>query len=268
MRYYLGADLGSAYIKLWLTTEDGTPAARMVEQTRVALRSQAGRMVSDLLQRQGLRWEDIGRSAAAGWGRENLPEADDRITDIVALAGGAVELVPGVLTVLDVGGQDTKAIRIGPGGRVLRFVLNDKCAAGTGRFLEMGMHRLGVAPEEFARLAAASTTKVSISSFCTVFAESEVVALVAQGNAPEDIARALEVSVVERVLQLAGGMLEEGPVLLTGGVALNPDVVAVLRARVGGTLHVPEEPQFVGARGAARIARDRDLRAQGGSRGS
>jgi len=264
MAYYLGADLGSSYVKILLMTGEGAVVERAVEPTEVVTRTQSERLVNNVVSAAGLTRRMICRVAASGWGRDNLVDADDRITDIAAVARGAVGVMPGVSGVLDVGGQDTKAIRIGKGGRVLRFALNDKCAAGTGRFLEMATRKLGVSPEEFARIAARSAHQIAISSFCTVFAESEIVGLVAQGTSPEDIARAVEVSTVDRIIQMAGGMLTGGVVLFTGGLALNADLAGVLQDRVEAKIVVPEHPQFVGALGAALIAHDRDGRDEGG----
>jgi predicted CoA-substrate-specific enzyme activase len=217
-------------------------------------------MVEGLLNHAGVDRDDLDAVVATGWGRHLFPGADDRVTDVVSVARGAWELSPDVVGVIDVGGQDTKAIRIGGGGRVLSFALNDRCAAGTGRFLEVGMRRLGVTAEEFSQLASRSKEEVSISSFCTVFADSEIVALVARGTAVEDIARALEVSVVDRIVSLVGGTLGDGAVLLTGGLALNPDLVGILRERLGCEIRIPDEPQLVGALGAALHARDRNRR--------
>jgi (R)-2-hydroxyacyl-CoA dehydratese activating ATPase len=177
------------------------------------------------------------------------------VTEISCHAVGAYHLYPDTGTVIDIGGQDSKVIRVGEGGRVLDFAMNDKCAAGTGRFLEVMAAKLRVSLDELAELSLRSRGEVQISSVCTVFAESEVVSLVARNHPREEIIRGLHRAVVNRVWSMVAGLGVSGEVTMSGGVAKNRGVVALLEERLGRSIHVYEEPQIVGALGAALLAK-------------
>jgi predicted CoA-substrate-specific enzyme activase len=195
------------------------------------------------------------RLVATGYGRHLAAErelADEVISEIKAYGLGAYYLYPDVGTVLDIGGQDSKVIRVGPGGRVLRFEMNDRCAAGTGRFLENMAQALGMAVEAFGPHAlAANGQMVRISSMCTVFAESEVVSLIARGEDSHRVALGLHQAIVDRV----GGMVRRVGVqkrfVFAGGVALNPCLRQLFAQALDMPLSVPDNPQIVGALGAA-----------------
>jgi predicted CoA-substrate-specific enzyme activase len=195
------------------------------------------------------------RLVATGYGRHLAAEravADQVISEIKAYGIGAHHLYPDVGTVLDIGGQDSKAIRVGAGGRVLRFEMNDRCAAGTGRFLENMARTLGMAIEEFGPHALdADGRPVRISSMCTVFAESEVVSLIARGEDSHRVALGLHQAIVDRV----GGMVRRVGVqerfVFAGGVASNPCLQQLFARALGTPLSVPHDPQIVGALGAA-----------------
>jgi predicted CoA-substrate-specific enzyme activase len=195
------------------------------------------------------------RLVATGYGRHLALErelADEVISEIKAYAVGAYHLYGDVGTVLDIGGQDSKVIRVGPAGRVLRFEMNDRCAAGTGRFLENMAHTLGMKIEEFGPHALqANGHPVRISSMCTVFAESEVVSLLARGEDSHRVALGLHQAIVDRV----GGMIRrvgvEERFVFAGGVAYNPCLQQLFAESLEIPLTVPEEPQIVGALGAA-----------------
>jgi len=240
---YLGVDLGSRAIKLAAVRHGRLVASRVAECS-----------FEPLLQARGLL-KDFPSCpvAATGYGRHLAREhfAQKVITEIKAHAIGAQHAFPECRTVLDVGGQDSKVIVLDARGRVERFQMNDKCAAGTGRFLEMMAASLGLTLEDFAEAAARSTTQLTISSMCAVFAESEVVGLRNRGYAGEDIARAVHLSVVDRL----AGMLERagsaGPLVFTGGVARNRFLVETLSRRLGLEVLVPEVPEVMGALGAA-----------------
>lgn len=195
------------------------------------------------------------RLVATGYGRHLAVErelADEVISEIKAYGLGAYHLYPDVATVLDIGGQDSKVIRVGPGGRVLRFEMNDRCAAGTGRFLENMAHTLGLTIDEFGPHALqAGGYSVRISSMCTVFAESEVVSLIARGEDSHRVALGLHQAIVDRV----GGMIRRVGVderfVFAGGVARNPCLKQLFAESLGVSPTVPDEPQIVGALGAA-----------------
>lgn len=198
------------------------------------------------------------RLVATGYGRHLAAErqiADQVISEIKAYGLGACHLYPDVGTVLDIGGQDSKAIAVGPDGRVLRFEMNDRCAAGTGRFLENMAHALGLTVDQFGPHAlAAQGSPVRISSMCTVFAESEVVSLIARGEDSHRVALGLHQAIVDRV----GGMVRRVGVhprlVFAGGVAQNPCLQQLFAEALGVPLTVPTEPQLVGALGAALVA--------------
>ncbi len=177
------------------------------------------------------------------------------ITEIRAHALGASMLFPGCRTVIDIGGQDSKAVRVEK-GRQVNFEMNDRCAAGTGRFLEVMAATLGYCIDEFGCTALDAKEPAAISSMCTVFSESEVVSLIARGVDKHSIALGLHESIVNRLLALVGRVGVEPEVVLTGGVALNPCIRMLLEKKLGVRLNVPEQPQIAGAIGAALSAAD------------
>ena len=192
---------------------------------------------------------------ATGYGRHLVRErlGCSAITEIKAHALGANRLFPECRTVIDIGGQDSKVIRV-ESGRQVNFEMNDRCAAGTGRFLEVMAATLGYTVGEFGLEALVAPESVAINSMCTVFSESEVISLIAGGESKQSIALGLHESIVSRLLALVGRVGVESPVVLTGGVARNPCIRALLERRLGVPLLVPDEPQIVGALGAALSA--------------
>ena len=208
--------------------------------------------------RQLIAGRTYRRLVATGYGRHLAAErelADEVISEIKAYGLGAHHLYPDAATVLDIGGQDSKVIRLGPGGRVLRFEMNDRCAAGTGRFLENMAHALGMTVDEFGPHALeAHGNAARISSMCTVFAESEVVSLIARGEDSRRVALGLHQAIVDRV----GGMIRRVGArqrfVFAGGVAQNPCLQQLFAQSLGLPLTVPDDPQTVGALGAAIYA--------------
>jgi len=193
---------------------------------------------------------------ATGYGRHLFELSFDAstVTEIKAYAVGARFLFPEVRTILDIGGQDSKAIAVNDTGKVIKFEMNDRCAAGTGKFLEIMAQALGYSLDQFGVEALESTRDIQISSMCTVFAESEVTSLVARGEARQDIALGIHRSVVRRAVSMLKRVSVEEPVLFAGGVALNPCMRCLLEDALGKNILVPENPQMVGAYGAALLA--------------
>ncbi len=203
----------------------------------------------------GLTFDTI---LATGYGR-NLFEIEHEartVTEIKAHARGAIHHFPGLTTVLDIGGQDSKVIRLNGSGKVIRFEMNDRCAAGTGKFLEIMAKNLGFSIETFGKQAMTAKKELKISSMCTVFAESEVTSLVAKGESPKEIARGLHLSVVKRAISMLNRVSPDGPIAFTGGVANNPFIVEILTQRTQREVCVPNHPEMNGAVGAALIAVD------------
>ena len=198
--------------------------------------------------------DDIENIIATGYGRTSIDFASKAITEITCHALGARRLFAAANSVIDIGGQDSKVIRLSTDGRVDDFSMNDKCAAGTGRFLEVMARSLDTSLDSLGALSKLATQDIRISSTCTVFAESEVVALVAKGVPKEDIIRGLHQAVAERIYGMIVRLRAEPPFVMTGGVAKNSGVVAAIEERLQAQILLPEEPQIVGALGAAIIA--------------
>lgn len=242
----IGLDLGSTTCKAVAVDAGGRVVACRLEPADPRIQAQAERLVAELRAEAGIDLP-VG---ATGYGRKRAG-ASRVLTEITCHARGAFATTGGAGVLVDLGGQDTKVIRVGPAGEVLDFAMNDKCAAGSGRFLEVILARLKVPLAEVAERVSRADRAVPVSSTCTVFAESEVISLVAEGEPLEGILKGLHLSLASRVAALAHGLLAEGDVLLSGGVALNPAMVAALEATLRRTVRVLPRPQLVGALGAA-----------------
>jgi predicted CoA-substrate-specific enzyme activase len=242
----IGVDVGSTTCKAVAVDAAGRAVAHRVEPTDPRIEPQVERLVRELREETGA----AGPVGATGYGRKRVPSGR-ALTEITCHARGAFATVrrPGLL--VDMGGQDTKVIRIGPAGEVLDFAMNDKCAAGTGRFLEVILGRLRVPFDDVPAQVARAARTVPVSSTCTVFAESEVISLVAGGEPLEGILKGLHQALATRVAALARGTAGAGEVFMSGGVALNGAMVAALRDALGRAIHVVPDPQLVGALGAA-----------------
>lgn len=201
----------------------------------------------------GISTADIEYTLVTGYGRVSLPFADGRITEITCHAAGARYFLPDTRTVLDIGGQDSKAIALNDDGTVADFVMNDKCAAGTGRFLQVMAGILDCTLDELAARARA-TTPAPINSMCTVFAESEVIGLLAQGTPKDAVAAGVIHAIARKLPSLLGRVTLRDSIAFTGGLATNPDICALLSHGLDIRLHIPEHPQIAGALGAAILA--------------
>jgi predicted CoA-substrate-specific enzyme activase len=243
---FLGIDIGSRTTKI-IALRDGGIVSSEIFDTAPGPFDEIKRRV-DPAQFAGITATGYGRHAAHAHFFARV------VSEIKACALGASFVLPECRLVIDIGGQDFKIIELTGGGRFGRFELNDRCAAGTGRFLEVMASLLGYGLEEFGREALAADTAVSISSMCTVFAESEVISLMTSGEDRRRIALGLHESIVDRIHPLLLKFDRDGPVLLAGGVAKNPGVVRLLEKRLKRALHVPENAQMIPALGAALIA--------------
>ncbi len=257
--YYGGIDSGSLTTDAVLISE-GELTAYEVVPTGASNKKAAERAWQAALEKAGIKRDEVACVIATGYGRESVDFADDTITEITCHGKGAHYFFENIRTVIDVGGQDSKVIRTDETGRVTDFVMNDKCAAGTGRFLEVMARALEVDLEKMGDMYERAASEVAVSSTCTVFAESEVVSLVASGYETPDIIRAISRAIAGRVAALAGRVGIEPPVMMTGGVAKNKGVVKALEERLNLELKIPSEPQIVGAMGAALNAAERQNR--------
>ena len=236
--------------------EDGDLLATAVILAGYDRAAAAIQVLDQALAHAGLTRERIARLVGTGYGRVQIPGADRTVTEITCHARGAHYLCPSVHTVIDIGGQDSKGISVGPGGKVLDFVMNDKCAAGTGRFLEVMAHALEEDLVNFGQIALSAPRRASISSTCTVFAESEVVTHVAKGIPKAEIIAGIHKAIAARVATMVGRISVRDAVVLTGGVARNAGVARMLEEKLGHAIVVPEQAQLAGAIGAALIARE------------
>jgi predicted CoA-substrate-specific enzyme activase len=244
-----GVDVGSTTLKAVAVDAEGVVVESLVEATTPFVEDQSERVLTAIRERCAEGSEaPVG---ATGYGRKRIPSATRVITEITCHARGAYHLIrkPGLL--IDFGGQDTKVIQIGEAGKVVDFRMNDKCAAGTGRFLEVILERLHVELDDAPAMAERATSAISISSTCTVFAESEVISLMAQGKPIEDIVLGLHRSLASRVAALGGRMTDGREAFMSGGVALNQAMADALSGAIGLQITVLPEPQLVGALGAA-----------------
>ena len=252
-----GTDIGSLTVESVVFHKE-----RGVIGYSIVLTGPNGRTSSELSLEQALNSARIGRSdlpyiVATGCGRGISGFANESITEITCLAKGVHHLFPDCRTIIDIGGQDTKVINTDEKGRVIGFDMNDKCAAGTGRFLEVMAMALNVDLQEMGERSLHFKGDIEISSLCTVFAESEVVSLVSEGREVEDILHALNKAVADRTVSLLERVGPAGKIAMTGGVAKNVGVVQAIEERLGQSAMVYHEPQIVGALGAALIALER-----------
>lgn len=248
-----GIDVGSRTTKA-LIWEGKTALARTLISTGWSPEESAQRAFELALQEAELK--RVKRVVATGYGRSSATFADDTITEITAHARGVNYVRPGIRTLIDIGGQDSKVIILDEEGLVQDFAMNDRCAAGSGKFLEFLAITMGLSVEEFSQLAYSSRSPVQISSICTVFAESEVLSLLAEGAAREDVANGVHRSIALRVAQMAHSLHPQAPAAFSGGVARNRCMVRELGKALGVEIAVPDWPEFAGALGAAIIARE------------
>jgi len=260
MSCFIGIDIGSTSIKIVMVNDEGTILGHSTNPTGSRFRLNAVTALNALLVEANLKAEDVKYTVSTGYGRKLFKEADESLSEITANGIGAnhVEGLPGkISTIINIGGQDLKVIQLDDDGLVTNFVMNDKCAAGTGRFLEMTARNLEVDVDELGDLhLAAEGLPMTINSTCTVFAESEIISLLAQGNSPERIAGGVHYSIARRVVRLAKRIGVQEGVLFDGGPALNRGLVTALEDELMCPVHVPEVPQITTALGAAIHARE------------
>jgi len=258
--YFAGIDLGSTMTKVVILDEDEQVRAYVVNHTGAEHRRLANKVMEEVLDKSGLSIEDMSFIMATGYGRINVPFADKQVTELTCHARGVASFFPNVRLAIDIGGQDAKGLKI-RNGKLLDFVMSDKCAAGTGRFLEVTAEALGLKLEDLGRISLGATQKISVSSTCTVFAQQEVVNHLSSGVPLEDVVAGLHDAIASRVSRMVRRLKVEPDVVFTGGVAKNVGVVKALGETLGCPVFVPEEPLLSGAIGAALTGKELTLKA-------
>ncbi|MEK6653856.1 MAG: acyl-CoA dehydratase activase [Thermodesulfobacteriota bacterium] len=256
--YFAGIDIGSTMTKIVIMDDEIN--SQVIGPTGAEHRHLANKVMEEALSKAGIAFDELTYVVATGYGRINVPFADKQITEITCHAKGVSSIFPSARTVIDIGGQDAKGIKIA-GGKVVNFVMNDKCAAGTGRFLEVIADALGLKLKEMGELSLQSKEKVRISSTCTIFAEQEVVSKIADGVPIEDILAGLHEAIASRVFHMAEKMKIEKDVVMTGGVAKNVGMVKALEDQLGFPVLIAREPLLTGAIGAAILGKELVIKA-------
>ena len=251
--YFLGIDIGAVSAKAVLMRDSDLIAMTIVD-TGPHIVQVADAVLHSVLKDAQITFDDLKGIVATGYGRISVPFAGKKITEISCHARGVHHLLPEAKTVIDIGGQDSKGIRLDEEGTVQDFVMNDKCAAGTGRFLEVMAKALNVQIDDLGTIAQTSRDPCLMSSVCTVFAESEVVSLRAEGRKREDIVAGLHNAIASRISGMISQVGCEEQIVLTGGVAQNKGVLKGLEDELQRKVRVPEAPQMTGALGAALFA--------------
>lgn len=251
---YAGIDSGSTSTDVVIIDRDKNIIAQSILPTGAGAAAGADRALDEALAQAGLSRSDINATVTTGYGRTAVGLGDQSITEITCHAKGAYFLDPSVRTIIDIGGQDSKVIRLDENGNVTNFVMNDKCAAGTGRFLELMARTLELSLDDMSRLGLEWKEDVTISSMCTVFAESEVVSLIAENRTPADIIHGLNRSVATKTCALCRRVGGEESYMMTGGVSKNRGVVTEIEKILGVKLHISDKAQLNGALGAALFA--------------
>lgn len=252
--FVVGLDSGSTSTNAVTMNEAREIVASVVIKTGAKAGASAERAYREVLERAGITPDQVACTIATGYGRVSIPFADENVTEISCHGRGAHYFNPAVRTILDIGGQDSKAIHVNAAGEVTDFAMNDKCAAGTGRFLEMIARSLEISLDELGPAALESKKHLEIASMCSVFAESEVISLIANNEEKPDIAAGVCRAVAGKAYSLMRRVGLEGAYMMTGGVAQNPGVVRAVEELIGEKLFICEDPEIVGATGAALLA--------------
>ncbi|HEX3679129.1 MAG TPA: acyl-CoA dehydratase activase [Galbitalea sp.] len=256
--YVMGVDLGSTTAKVAIVDDQGAMiGSKIVQMGAVSQEAVRVAMEAALVDAR-IHQSDIVRTICTGYGRKLVP-ADKTFTEITCHARGAAALFPGVRLVIDIGGQDSKAIAVDQDGLVDRFAMNDRCASGTGRFFDVLSRALEVPVTDVGALALEGSDGLEVSSMCATFAETEVISLLAQGAEKDDIAASVHKAVAARTVGLVAQVGKASPVVMTGGVAKNKALVHFLSEALRLPIEMLDEPQIAGAYGAAIIAREEHL---------
>ena len=254
MGFVVGVDVGAATAKA-LAMNDGQVLGYFIMSTGPSVAKASHTVLEEVLTKAGGSRSDIEYVVATGWGRDGVSFANKKVSEIICHAKGAFFLIPETKSIIDIGGQDSKAISLDENGNIFSFVMNDKCAAGTGRFFEVMAKVLEIELTEIGDMALKSKDPCEISSTCTVFAETEVVAHRATGRSVEDLIAGIVRASARRVAVMARQVNPRPVLVFSGGVAKNIGVKKALERELGLEMVIPDEPQIVGALGAAILAK-------------
>jgi predicted CoA-substrate-specific enzyme activase len=253
--FIAGCDVGSLSAKALIMKNHDVLASHVIF-AKPEPEESAREVMDRALEKAGLSLKDIAYCVGTGYGRNSIPFADFVESEIICHGKGAQWLMPEVHMVIDIGGQDAKAIRLDDAGNVIRFAYNDRCASGTGRFLEVMAGAMGIALEDMGQISSRAKSPVSISNQCVVFAETEIISLINAGKELPEIVSGLHKSLAHRVAALARGIEMDSEITMTGGVAKNTGMFTALEEALGVKLRkMTTDPQIIGALGAALIAR-------------
>lgn len=252
--FYAGIDVGTSYIKSVIIDQKKEVIGIFIERTGSDLNKSIKNAINGVTSSIGISADNINNITATGFGRRNVTFANNVKTEISSHAKGAYHFFPRMITIIDIGGQDTKIIKVDTKGKILGFKMNRKCAAGTGSFLEEIAYKLSIPMNEMNKLAAKSHKETALSSFCTVFASTEILTRIKEGEKVEDMIKSAFESVVKRVIELG---TFEGEVVLTGGVVKYNSIISdILSKTIGKDILIPPDPQINGAFGAALFAHE------------
>jgi predicted CoA-substrate-specific enzyme activase len=257
--YFAGIDIGSTVTKAVIINPAGDLCSSVIGPTGVEHRRLADEVLNKALKEVNLRSNDVVSVTATGYGRISVPFADQEITELTCHARGVLDFFPEAATVIDIGGQDAKGLKI-KNGKLVKFVMNDRCAAGTGRFLEILSKTLGLNLDDLGEISSKSVQTITISNVCTVFAQQEIMSCLADGISLPDIVAGVHEAIAARVCRMVKKLKVESPVVFTGGVARNSGMVAAMKRCLGIDILVPETPMLTGAIGAAILGRDRYIK--------
>ena len=252
--YFAGIDVGSTMTKTVILSNG--IIASIIGPTGPEQRRLANRVMEEALGRAGLSFQAITYIVSTGYGRINVPFTDKQFSEITCHAKGITGLFPNARTIIDIGGQDIKAIKIDATGKATDFVMNDKCAAGSGRFIEVIADTLGVPLEQVGELSLQSKDPAKISNICTIWAQQEVAASLAQGIPIADLLAGVHQSLADRICRMVNRLRVEEAIIVTGGGARNKGLLKALSDQLGHEVLVPEEPLITGALGAALIGKE------------
>jgi predicted CoA-substrate-specific enzyme activase len=252
--YFVGIDVGSTMTKVVILNEG--IVASIIGPTGPEQRRLANKVMEEVLNKAAISFQTIAYIVSTGYGRINVPFADKQFTEITCHAKGIVRLFPNAKTIIDVGGQDVKGIKIDAAGKIIDFVMNDKCAAGSGRFIEVIADTLGVPLDKVGDLSLRSKNPANISNICTIWAQQEVASSLAEGVPISDLLAGIHKSLSDRISRMVSRLKVEEAVILTGGGGKNKGLLKALSEQLGHEILVPEEPLITGALGAALLGKE------------